>query len=67
MHDWLYSSAPVQQQIKAPTKAHSMPCAGVCTVEVERGLAQLVRFLVMKLTHLDSNSKFDMSVVFMYV
>jgi hypothetical protein len=64
MHDWLYSSAPVQQQIKARTKAHSMPCAGVCTVE--RGLAQLVRFLVVKLTHLDLNSKFDMSVVFIY-
>jgi hypothetical protein len=29
------------------------------------GLVQLVRFLVMELTHLDSNSRFDMSVVFM--
>jgi hypothetical protein len=28
------------------------------------GLVQLVRFLVMKLTHLDSNPRFDISVVF---
>jgi hypothetical protein len=27
-------------------------------------LAQLIRFLVLELTHLDSNSIFDMSVVF---
>jgi hypothetical protein len=27
-------------------------------------LAQLVRFLVMEITHLDSNPKFDMFVVF---
>jgi hypothetical protein len=29
------------------------------------GLAQLVRFLVVELTHPDSNFRFDMSVVFM--
>jgi hypothetical protein len=29
-----------------------------------RGLAQLIRFLVVKLIHSDSNSRFDMCVVF---
>jgi hypothetical protein len=28
------------------------------------GLAQMVRFLVVKLTHPGSNSRFDMSIVF---
>jgi hypothetical protein len=29
------------------------------------GLAQLIRFLVVELIHTDSNTKFDMSVIFM--
>jgi hypothetical protein len=29
------------------------------------GLTQLIRFLVVGLTHSDSNHRFDMSVVFM--
>jgi hypothetical protein len=30
----------------------------------QSGLAQLVRFLVIKLTHPDLNTRFDMSVIF---
>jgi hypothetical protein len=29
------------------------------------GLSHLIKFLVVKLNHSDSNSRFDMSVVFM--